>query len=105
MIYELQVKFRPYEFASYFYFATSLSKLESVRLQIKQDLLDSLAIATYHEIILKTFECRVKVDFKVIGLQLLYLYNLVYGFTDIKLGAIFSEFALLQLGVIKKAVY
>ena len=54
--------------------------------------------------VVKSLKYGVKVDFEELSLKFLDLYDLIYGFTDIKLGTIFSEFALFHLRVIQNVI-
>ena len=75
-------------------------KLESIRLQVKQNLLDSLLVTTHQALISEALDNGVKINFHNFGFELLDLYNFIYCLPYIKLGGIFPKFTLFQLRIV-----
>ena len=67
-------------------------------------MLDSLLVTTDQASLFETFNHRVKIDFEELRFQLLDLYDLVYCFPQIELGAILPKFTLLQLRIVQNVV-
>ena len=93
--------------ALYFNFSASSRELESIWLQIEEDLLDSLLVTAYIEgvIVIKAIENRIEVYLQVFCLYHLNLHNFIDSFPNIKLSTVLPKLTLLQLSIIKDVIY